>query len=91
MNRTEEKHVEEIMKYFPHQTSHDRIATRIAIEQELKAYAKSQERYNYLKGVRDGSADYTQQRWTDSDIRDMMDELAEMKPPKTKYNENKNS
>ena len=32
-------------------------------------------RLEYLKGVRDGSMDYSEKQWTDSDIIDMMDEL----------------
>lgn len=36
---------------------------------------EGQLRIKYLEGVRDGSMDYSEQPWTDSDVRDLMDEL----------------
>lgn len=39
----------------------------------------------YLQGVKDGSSDYSEKEWSDSDLSDLMDELdelqAEFKPP----------
>ena len=39
---------------------------------------KQEQRRTYLQGVKDGSEDYSEQPWTDSNIRDMMDELDEL-------------
>lgn len=35
-------------------------------------------RLEYLRGVRDGNFDYSKKPWTDSDLRDLMEELEEL-------------
>lgn len=54
----------------------------------LMEFAEAYGRYMYLKGVKDGSYDYSEQSWTDSDIRDLMDELDEIEENPHKANKN---
>ena len=45
---------------------------------EYHVNEKLNARLEYLRGVRDGSSDYSEQPWTDSDVRDMLEELEEL-------------
>ena len=52
---------------------------QIAELKEMLVKLEGQLRIKYLEGVRDGSMDYSEQPWTDSDVRDLMDELETLK------------